>query len=98
MYLSMARHKDMDMCALHAFAQYLFARFVMLHEPFPVSSQGGGLNRHLFVALNHRGRQGVSYDAMVRAIKPYMMLVPHGSTKVLHAFRGAGAQHLDQNL
>ena len=87
----------MDMCVLHALAHYIYTRFVVLCEPFPACSPKD-LNKPIFVALNNRGKADITYDGMVKVIKPYMLVVLGNLHKVLHAFRVAGAQHLDHRL
>ena len=73
------------MCVLHALAHYIYTRFVVLCEPFPACSPKD-LNKPIFVALNNRGKADITYDGMVKVIKPYMLVYWATSTKCCTRF------------
>uniref|UniRef100_A0A7S3QMP7 Ndc10 domain-containing protein n=1 Tax=Dunaliella tertiolecta TaxID=3047 RepID=A0A7S3QMP7_DUNTE len=93
-YMCLTRHKDVDVCAVHALGVYLVQRFTLGNELFPDPHEDWEdyLSRPIFI-----GPKGgsIRYEHQATLIKPYMEAIRHSCSKVCHAFRASGARMFD---
>eukprot|EP00967_Tisochrysis_lutea_P047341 scaffold57646_cov16-Tisochrysis_lutea.AAC.1 len=103
-YMCLTRHKDVDVCAVHALGVYLVQRFTLGNELFPDPHEDWEdyLSRPIFIGpkggsirYEHQARKATFSTfqcSNATLIKPYMEAIRHSCSKVCHAFRASGAR------
>eukprot|EP00195_Chlamydomonas_chlamydogama_P010793 CAMPEP_0202908204 /NCGR_PEP_ID=MMETSP1392-20130828/45251_1 /ASSEMBLY_ACC=CAM_ASM_000868 /TAXON_ID=225041 /ORGANISM="Chlamydomonas chlamydogama, Strain SAG 11-48b" /LENGTH=158 /DNA_ID=CAMNT_0049597413 /DNA_START=19 /DNA_END=496 /DNA_ORIENTATION=- len=94
-YMGFIRHKDWELCAASALAEWLFFRFTLLRRPFPdpVEEWEKFVKWPLFPG--RKEDTAITYDTQNAYSKDLFIGCLVFISRVCHAMRAAIAQHLD---
>lgn len=100
-HLSVIRHKEIDMCPVSALATFLFKRFVLDREEFPVPGPDEDKQKKWYAAplfnSSRSSSAAISYNSCLAKVTELFVAHKIATTKKCHAMRLGGARNLDQN-